>query len=131
MTSLQTFTFLVRDAMDGSHEVTFVRHSAGHLSAHCTCQTTVDAERCCGHCLGLLAGDTTDLLSDNEVEVEVLEWWLTCMDLKQTVTRVQEAQEAGRVPRATASSVFAHWPDLKARHFGFEANEPGPALGAA
>jgi hypothetical protein len=86
MTSLQTFTFLVRDTTDGSHEVTFVRHSAGHLSAHCTCQEQVDAERCCRHCLDLLAGDTTDLLSDNEMEIEVLEWWLACMDLKQTVT---------------------------------------------
>lgn len=120
MTSLQSFTFLVRDHVDGPHRVTFVRHAPGHLSAECTCQEHIDADRCCTHCLRLLAGDTTDLLSGNEVEVEVLEWWLACLDLKQSVTRVREAQAGGRVPAANAASVFAFWPDLSAEDFRFE-----------
>ncbi|MEX2467307.1 MAG: hypothetical protein WD995_10375 [Gemmatimonadota bacterium] len=131
MTSLQTFTFLVRDATAGSHEVTFIRHSAGHLSAECTCQKGLDADRCCEHCLRLLTGDATDLVSDNALELEVLEWWLTCMDLKQTISRVQADQDEGRVPSANASSVFAFWPDLTAEDFSFEHRDGRAELGAA
>lgn len=99
MTSLQSFTFLVRDPLGGLHRVTFVRHARGHLSAECTCQEHLDANRCCAHCLRLLAGDTTGLVSGNELEVEVLEWWLGCLDLKQSVARVSEAGPAGAFRR--------------------------------
>jgi hypothetical protein len=91
MTGLQSFTFLVRDAVDGPHWVTFIRHAPGRIAAQCTCRQHLDADPCCGHCLRLLAGDTTDLLSGNEMEIEVLEWWLACTDPTQVVTRVRHA----------------------------------------
>ncbi|MDZ7779018.1 MAG: hypothetical protein U5R14_03640 [Gemmatimonadota bacterium] len=131
MANLQSFTFVVRDSEGVDHEVTFIRHSAGHMSAHCTCSVD-ETERYCGHRLQLLDGDTTNLVSGNELEVEVLDWWLSCMDLKQTVARVRTEQRAGRAGQASAARILAHWPELSAEDFAFERDEAETRkLGAA
>jgi hypothetical protein len=131
MPSLQTFTFQVRDEQDALHEVTFVRHSPGHLSAQCTCQAG-RTDRCCSHCLRLLSGDRTQLVSDNDVEVGVVEWWVACLDLKHTVTRALEAQDAGATAPGSLSRVLPHWPNLTARDFEVDLRgSPGRELGVA
>lgn len=92
MTSLQRITFSVGDRVDGPHRVTFTRHDRGHVSAACTCQEHPDAaDRCCAHSRRLLAGDASDLVSDNAIEVEVLEWWLACMDTDRAAMKVRAA----------------------------------------
>ena len=91
MTTLQSFTFSVRDEVDGPHRVTFVRHGPAHLTAECTCQAQTEPGGHCAHSLLLLAGETADIVSDNAIEVEVLEWWLTCMELEQAVAGIQAA----------------------------------------
>ncbi len=111
MHTLQTFTFQVGDETGDTHHVTVVRHAPGHLSAHCTCRNARDG-RHCDHCLRLLSGDTSQLESDNEVEVEVLEWWVACLDLKRTIARVLQAQQAGVLPPTGVARVLEHWPDL-------------------
>lgn len=111
MPSLQSFTFQVRDDTDTLYDVTVVRHGPGHLSAHCTC-TEARTGRYCDHCLRLLSGDASQLESDNALEVEVLEWWVACLDLKRTIGKVLQAQESGTLPPASVAQVFAHWPEL-------------------
>lgn len=131
MPSLQTFTFQVRDDQDALHQVTFVRHSPGHLSARCTCDAG-RTDRWCGHCLRLLSGDRTQLVSDNDVEVGVVEWWVACLDLKHTVTRALQAQETGTSEPGSLSRVLAHWPNLTAHDFEVDLRrDPNPRLGAA
>lgn len=131
MPSLQTFTFQVRDEQDTLHEVTFVRHSPGHLSARCTCSGG-HTDRWCSHCLRLLSGDRTQLVSDNDVEAGVVEWWVACLDLKHTVKRALEAQEAGATAPGSLSMVLAHWPNLTARDFQVDPRRaPRSELGVA
>lgn len=123
MANLQSFTFLVRGSDGENHEVTFIRHSAGHMSAECTCSPQA-VDRYCDHCLQLIDGDTTNLVSDNELEVEVLEWWMSCMDLKETVAHVQTAQRSGRVAPASAAGIFAHWTGLSTGDFALQNDGP-------
>lgn len=131
MPSLQTFKFQVRDEQHALHEVTFVRHSPGHLSARCSCEAG-RTDRCCAHCLRLLSGDRSQLVSDNDVEVGVVEWWVACLDLKHTLTRALKAQEAGASAPGSLSRVLEHWPNLTAHDFDVDLRQDrGPELGAA
>lgn len=123
MSTLQIFTFLVQDESDVRYEVVFLRHSTGHLSAYCSCKPRQPG-RYCDHRLRLLEGDTSQLISDNEAEVSVLQWWVTGSDLRQSVARVVEAETSGRRGRASPRDVFAFWPKLDASVFSPATDEP-------
>lgn len=79
MPSLQTCTFAVRDDRGERHDITFERHASGRLSAACTCVEGRAGRPRCSHARRLLEGDATGILSGNELELEVLEWWVACL----------------------------------------------------
>lgn len=85
--------FLVQGSQEDPYEVTFVRRGIGNLSAYCTCRAG-QVGRYCKHRVRLLIGDTTDLVSDNPDEAELLEPWLRGSDIEDAMDAVREAEAA-------------------------------------
>ena len=93
-------TFQVQGSALDPYEVTFRKRSESNLSAHCTCPAGRRGQYC-KHRFQILAGNTTHIVSNNVVDVEVVRSWLPGTDIEDAINRMKMLQEqADRVNAA-------------------------------
>jgi hypothetical protein len=82
--------FTVRGSKGDPYTVTFVR-SGANLTSTCNCAAGAIGQYC-KHRFALMAGDVTDLTSDNAADVQTLRGMIAGTDVEAALIAVQRAE---------------------------------------
>ena len=72
---MDSIVFQVQGSQPDPYVVEFIKNGDGSLSVRCSCPAG-DTGMHCKHRIGLLTGDTKDLVSRNKPELETVYAWL-------------------------------------------------------
>jgi uncharacterized Zn finger protein len=90
----QQVVFTVRGSQGDLYTVTFAR-AGNNLTGTCTCAAGAIGQYC-KHRFALMAGEVTDLASDNTADVQALRGMIAGTDVAAAMTALQRAEAAAR-----------------------------------
>ena len=99
---MKEFIFFVQGSAKEPYKVTF-RKNDNNLSAFCTCPAG-DNGQYCKHRFNILGGITDDIVSGNELGVEVVSSWLTGTDVETALNDVMDAEEQFEIAKLKLSA---------------------------
>jgi uncharacterized Zn finger protein len=105
----ETVIFEVQGSSPEPYKVTFVRRSAGNLSAYCTCPAG-DNGQYCKHRFRILDGSTKGIVSANKDEVATITSWLPGTDIEdaiQEMRRLESEQDRIKAELSAAKKKMA------------------------
>ena len=79
---MDSILFQVQGSQPDPYVIEFTKNSDGSLKVSCSCPAG-DTGLHCKHRIGLLTGDTKDLVSRNKPELETVNAWLQGTDLEK------------------------------------------------
>ena len=99
---MEAIEFLVQGSAEKPYRVSFNRKGA-NISAHCTCPAGENGQYC-KHRFGIMAGDTTAVVSGNLAEVEKVAAWIPGSDIDRAIQYVRDAEKSFEAAKRILSS---------------------------
>ena len=82
--------FLVQGSSDEPYEVVFIREGE-NISATCTCTAGIYG-RHCKHRLNIIDGKSTNIVSENAADVEIIQTWLPGSPIESALRDLELAE---------------------------------------